>query len=51
MSSLTGGELGLELEQTPLVARLHQLMHEAGRGEEGDGEAALTGREGFATAR
>ena len=40
-----GGELGLELEQTPFVARLHQLMHEAGRCEEGDGEAALTSGE------
>src|ERR1700681_1115493 len=39
-----GGELGLELEQTPLVARLHQLMNEAGRREEGDREAALAGR-------
>jgi hypothetical protein len=25
----------------PLVARFHQLMNEPGRGEEGDGEAAL----------
>ena len=42
---LDGGELSLELEQTPLVARFHQLMDEAGRGEEGDREAALTGGE------
>jgi hypothetical protein len=39
-----GGELRLEFEETPLVARLHQLMNEAGR-EEGDREAALAGRE------
>ncbi len=29
----------------PLVARLHRLMNETGRREEGDHEAALTGRE------
>jgi len=38
-----GGELGLEPEQTLFVARLHQLMHEAGRCHEGDGKAALAG--------
>ena len=48
---LDGGELSLELEQTPLVARLHQLMDEAGRGEEGDREAALTRREAKRQAR
>src|SRR6202043_2786202 len=31
-----GGELRLEFQETPLVARLHQLMNEAGRREEGD---------------
>ena len=36
-----GGELGLQLEQTALVARFHQLMNEPGRCEEGDREAAL----------
>ena len=40
-----GGELRLEFEETPLVARLHQLMNEPGRREEGDREAALAGRE------
>jgi hypothetical protein len=39
-----GGELRLEVQETPLVARFHQLMNEAGRGEEGDREAALAGR-------
>ena len=39
-----GGELRLEFQETPLVARFHQLMNEAGRGEEGDREAALAGR-------
>ena len=39
-----GGELRLEFQETPLVARLHQLMNEAGRREEGDREAALAGR-------
>jgi len=34
----------LKFQETPLVARLHQLMNEAGRGEEGDREAALAGR-------
>ena len=38
-----GGELRLEFQETPLVARLHQLMNEAGRREEGDREAALAG--------
>ena len=42
---LDGSDLGLELEQTPLVARLHQLMDVAGRREEADGEAALTSGE------
>jgi hypothetical protein len=40
-----GGELRLEFQETPLVARFHQLMNEPGRGEEGDGEAALTSGE------
>jgi hypothetical protein len=44
MSSLTGGKLRLEFEQTPVVAGFHQLMNEAGRREEGDREAALAGR-------
>jgi hypothetical protein len=39
------GELGLELAQTPLVARFHQLMNEPGRREEGNGEAMLAGGE------
>jgi hypothetical protein len=40
-----GGELRLEFQETPLVARFHQLMNEPGRGEEGDREAALTSGE------
>src|ERR1700737_5438260 len=40
-----GGELRLEFQEAPLVARFHQLMNEAGRGEEGNGEAALTSGE------
>jgi hypothetical protein len=31
-----GGELRLEFQETPLVARFPQLMNEPGRGEEGD---------------
>ena len=42
---LDGGELGLEPEQALLVARLHQLMDEAGGGGEGDGKSALAGGE------
>src|ERR1700680_3318242 len=38
-----GGELRLQFQETPLVARLHQFMNEAGRPEEGDSEAALAG--------
>jgi hypothetical protein len=44
-----GDELGLEFEQTPLVARFHQLMDETGRGE--NREAALTGGEAERQAR
>lgn len=40
-----GSELRREFRETPLVARLHRLMNETGRREEGDHEAALTGRE------
>jgi hypothetical protein len=40
-----GGELRLEFEETPLVARFNQLINEPGRREEGDREAALIGRE------
>jgi len=42
---LDRGELGLKPEQTLLVARLHQLMNEAGRRMERNGEAALAGGE------
>ena len=42
---LDSGELGLELEQTPLIARFHQLMNGAGRRNESNRETALTGRE------
>jgi hypothetical protein len=38
-----GDELRLEFEQTPLVARFHQLMNEPGRREEGNGKAMLAG--------
>ena len=38
-----GGELRLESEQTPLVARFHELMNEPDRREEGNGEAMLAG--------
>ncbi len=48
---LDGGELSLELEQPPLLTRFHQLMNEAGCGEEGDREAALTRREAKRQAR
>lgn len=42
---LDGGELRLEPEQTLFVARLHQLMHEAGGRGEGDGQPALASGE------
>jgi hypothetical protein len=42
---LDSGELGLELEQTPLIARFHQLMNEAGRRNESNRETALAGGE------
>ena len=42
---LDGGDLRLQLEETAFVARFHQLMHEPGRREEGDREAALAGGE------
>jgi hypothetical protein len=35
----------LEFQEAFFVARLHQLMNETGRCEEGDGEAALAGGE------
>src|SRR3984893_11857073 len=38
-----GGELRLEFQETPLVARFHQLMNEPGRREKGNGEAMLAG--------
>ena len=42
---LDGGELRLELEQAPFVARLHELMDERRRGGEGDGKSSLAGGE------
>jgi len=42
---LDSGELGLELEQTPLIARFHQLMNEAGRRNESNRETVLAGSE------
>ena len=42
---LDGGELRLEPEQTLFVARLHQLMHEAGGRGEGDGQPTLASGE------
>jgi hypothetical protein len=45
LEQFDGGELRLEFQETPLVARFHQLMNEPGRGEEGDGKAALTSGE------
>jgi hypothetical protein len=45
MRSFDGGELRLQLEETAFVDRFHQLMHEPGRREEGDREAALAGGE------
>jgi hypothetical protein len=45
MMSSDGGELRLEFQETPLVARFHQLMNESGRREEADREAALTSGE------
>lgn len=42
---LDGGQLRLKPEQAPFVARLHQLMHEPGRGIEGHGESTLAGGE------
>jgi hypothetical protein len=40
---LVGLDLLLELEETPLVAGLQQLMDQTGGGGETHGEAALTG--------
>ena len=42
---LDSGELGLELEQTLLIARFRQLMNGAGRRNESNRETAPTGRE------
>ena len=39
------GQVALELQQPPLVARLHELMHQTGRRREGDREALLAGRQ------
>ena len=43
MSNFTCLQITLQLQQASFVARFHQLMHEGGRGGEGDAEPLLAG--------